>query len=919
MKKKSSFFAVGLLVATFVLAGVITAAQPAPAASAAPFTGDESEITVTENSASYEYLKTADGDYGCKLTFNKSGATASFAEPIELSEATELIRLVMLPSETNAAQAKADLDSFIVRIEQEDDEDKWVEITVNTMVDVFPANGLVALYAQASGQAVAAGEVGQSFGTAEAGYDGSDWIRTFGGNVKQFSFTDRSSNVLSLCYDNTDNRVYVGDGAQYNGYGPTVRRLSHAYTDPFPDGNTYGFVNDDKTFAGFDAGKKVKLSITAGALINNATKAEILVYGVGGRRAVSPLIASAPSLAAAGGTYAVPVPVSYSTGRPVSVPEATYTVTAPSGDTVASGTVSDAAPFATEEAGAYTIAYESGGHTAELTVTAVSKSDAQSIYPLAFTEVFDDYAGLFVTPGGTFPLRASAESGLDLAENTVTITATVTAAGGSSETVAVAADGSTVYEAGGTEETYTVVYTATDYTGRTLTSEPVEVRAAWAQVGFAAGTTAADFAPIGGDSPLYAPAKDDIIVYDPRCVGMTGDYIDVAVSVRAPSAEDFVPYTAAYAFDELGVYTIRYEFSYTYGGVENASSVTRTLTVYDPTPPAIIADGMPGNAAAHPELASSGSNVYLKAKTGLAVRLPEVRAVDTAGTEYDLTDTLIYTETAPDGTVTDKTADYRAAERYTFTPASAGTYVLRFEATDSAGLKGVLNYVLDVRDNWYLVRPARALPETAASSAGLTVPQASVTDFFGAAVNGAAKVELYRGETLVDGSAAGKTFVDLAPGVYRIEYSFASGGETSDVFGAEVTVADDTLPEISVSGGADRGRVGKCVPLAGFTATDNDLLVAANIRVLLGETEINVYDGAFRPDKAGEYTVVITAEDVSGNVAEARYTVTVTGGLPGWAIALIVVGAVLVAAAIAVAVVLFVRIRLKAAPSPKRD
>lgn len=914
MKKKSLLCLLGILFAFAFAAGVGRYDGAPTAAEAAPFIGEEDDVTVTENCAPYEYLKIAGGDYGCKLTFSAAGAVAEFSQPIELSGATELIRLSMLPSAVSTAAMHADLGSFTVRIEQEDDEDTYVEITVNTMVDVFQSVGYSAVYAQASGQSVAAGEAGQSFGTAEAGYDGTDWIRTFGGNVKAFSFADINSNTLSLYYDSESNRVYTGTAECQAGYGPTVRRLSHAYTDPIPtSGNTYGFVNDENTFAGFEAGKRVKLSVIAGSLVNGASTAEMLVYSVGGSRTVSPLTASAPSLAVEGGTYSVPVPVSYLSGKPVDVSDASYTVTGPDGGQVSSGTVADAQPFAVATAGTYTIAYESGDNTASLTVNAVSAEEAASLYPLQFTDIPDEYTGRFIYPaeGGAVTLRAEAESGLDTGASTVSVTAVITKdnAEEPEATLPVAADGSTRYTPE-EEGAYTVVYTATDYTGRTAVSEPVTFTSAWAQVGFDGGVTAADAVPIGADSPLLSPSAGDIVVFDPRCAGMTDEYVSVTVSVKAPSAQTFTAYTPAYAFDELGVYEIRYDFSYAFGTVSNASSAVRRLTVYDGTPPTLIPDGLPGNTAAHPTAASTDSNIWLKAKAGLGVRLPEMRAADTVGMSYDLSAAVTYCEIAPDGTVTDRTAEYRAAAGYTFTPAEAGVYVLRFTVTDSAGLCAVLNYSLDVRDYWYSIRPAREIPSATAASSGISVPQASVTDFFGAAVEGGElRVELYAGDTLADGAAAGKTFVNLTPGVYRVEYTYSRDGETA-VYTAEINVTDDILPVISLTGGDRSGVAGRRVALPTYTATDNDLLASSSVRVLYEEAEINYYDGAFRPSEAGEYTVVVTATDVSGNTAEVRYTVSVAAaGLPGWAIALIVIGAVAVAAAAAIAVVMVVRIK----------
>lgn len=83
--------------------------------------------------------------------------------------------------------------------------------------------------------------------------------------------------------------------------------------------NTNQFFNDSVVFEGFDPGKKVKLSITVGDIRNKESAVEMLVYSVGGKKTLSAISMSLPSLAMEGGKYILPVPTSYLSGKPLPV------------------------------------------------------------------------------------------------------------------------------------------------------------------------------------------------------------------------------------------------------------------------------------------------------------------------------------------------------------------------------------------------------------------------------------------------------------------------------------------------------------------------------------------------------------------------------------------------------------------------
>ena len=899
----ASYTAIGVLLILSAMCFATDKKAVASADTAAMFIGADSSVTVTENCAPYDYLPVKDGDYGCKLTFTKSGSAAVYSELLTLNGDTNLISLVMLPSLENMGKQKADLQSFTVRLEQEDDSSKYIEISVNGIIDVFQSSGYSAIKANATGQ-TSGGEAAQSsLMPAADGHEGSDYLRTFGGNVKLFSFAGVNANTLEFVYNNDTGCLTAGNTATVGAYKSTIRRFKHAYIDPVPTAEEYGssitnFINDDVTFDGFDAGKKVRLSVIAGPFANNASKAEILVYSVGGQKTLSPIDVTVPSGAVEGGSYKLPLPVSYASGKPL-VFTGNYEVKGPDGSTVSSGTASADVTFLTAQEGNYTIVYSDGDNEKQVTVTALPREEAESLYALRFTDMTENFKGALTVPGKRLSVFAKAESGLDYGQSTVKVSALLYSGDMLiSETDLTNSDSIVLPDEG----SYTIRYKAVDYVGREIMSDPVPLEVSFVQTAFQGEADDCNYAPIGGESALFNPSKDDLVVFDARYVGMDKDEITVDIFVKAPSESEFTAYDNNFRFDSLGEYVIRYDFSY-FG---RSGSVTRVLNVYDSVLPALIPDKLPVNTAPDLSQESTDHNVYLKGKTGLQIKLPVVSAVDEQGEKRDLFEELDYCEILPDGTIEDKTAQYKAdVGGYAFTPSSAGVYVLRFTVRDSSGLYASLNYSVDVRNYWYEVTPVSDLPSEINASEGFRVPEGVVTDFFGQKTEGAtAAVKLYYGGEVTDEAAAGKVFSDLKPGGYKIEYVYSANGETSDTFVVSFTIKDDVAPEIKINGGDRKGSLGKPVVLASFDVSDNDIVADKNVKVYFGEEEVNIYEGTFIPDKKGEYKVVVTASDFVGNVRTESYTVTVGGGLPVWAIVLITVGAVIVAGGVAVLVIL---------------
>lgn len=150
--------------------------------------------------------------------------------------------------------------------------------------------------------------------------------------------------------------------------------------------------------------------------------------------------------------------------------------------------------------------------------------------------------------------------------------------------------------------------------------------------------------------------------------------------------------------------------------------------------------------------------------------------------------------------------------------------------------------------------------------------------------------------TIWEGFEDGAVSVEISAGNYqgtRPAQFMILDVSQGDVDITEQTYTDAVAPEISIDFGA---YTDKTLPdgIAGYpyscfaaTATDwysGDCVVKTRVFGRYNSSqkyEINVRDGKFVPDSAGEYVVEYTARDFSGNEAKATYTVNVkASGVP---------------------------------------
>ena len=85
-----------------------------------------------------------------------------------------------------------------------------------------------------------------------------------------------------------------------------------------------------------------------------------------------------------------------------------------------------------------------------------------------------------------------------------------------------------------------------------------------------------------------------------------------------------------------------------------------------------------------------------------------------------------------------------------------------------------------------------------------------------------------------------------------------------------------------LSGKTTNGKVGQEISVASATVSDNisateDIELHVCVKNSCGVISY-VKNGVFKPDKAGEYTVVYIAYDASGNMTMEKYVVNIQEG-----------------------------------------
>lgn len=595
----------------------------------------------------------------------------------------------------------------------------------------------------------------------------------------------------------------------------------------------------------------------------------------------------------------------------------TYSVTAPEGSALSevNKTYATGASFTPDVAGEYNIKYSvtAGGKTYENSIDIECIESAN----LAFTKAPDGFANKNVYSGVKYDIGAKAKSDIygGIEDNTKVYAKIEYSTDKAAYT--------TVFEGEVAEKEmksfdkigfYKIYYTARDDGGNVLVSDKVTE---FKTVRNYISLTVQDGAILsyGTDTENFIVNRGAVKIYDYK---YGADFFDksesginyyMTVSFDGGAARNLTEDEMLNGFtfpEQFGAYTFKYYVNYVDGGetITLPEQIFR-VTVMDDTSPKIYLIGDDYLIGAQ-KTDENGKILSYRAVTGSTVTFGYLRVLDEVGEIHDLSDKIalsaIYNSE-------DFTLDKNYAldpENFTYTFKNPGEYIFKFSVKDSSGNADDVILKISVKNGFYTLKGAGELKKSYTTLDVLSPSDFTVVDQNGNEVLGAAKsFALTRGGETVE--AVNGKFEFKKSGDYTFRYIATVNGETVEK-AYNFTVTDKTVPVITVEGTVYKtGVKNKFVKIASFTAADNESSVNMLTNVTFNGEEINVFEGKFIPEEAGEYIVTFKAVDEDGNVSEYSYVINVQEAAVKrpriFAIIGFAVGGSLIAAAVALIVI----------------
>lgn len=563
----------------------------------------------------------------------------------------------------------------------------------------------------------------------------------------------------------------------------------------------------------------------------------------------------------------------------------TYSVTAPEGSALneVNKAYAAGASFTPDVAGEYNIKYSvtAGGKTYENSIDIECIESAN----LAFTKTPDSFAGKNVYSGVKYDIGAKAKSDIygGIADNTKVYAKIEYSQDKTTYTA------EPEFEVAEKERKsfdkigfYKITYTARDDGGNELVLDKV---IEFETVRNYISLTVQDGAILsyGTDTENFIVNRNAVKIYDYK---YGADFFDdtvsginyfMTVSFNGGAARNLTIGEMLNGFkfpEEFGTYTFKYYVSYVDGSETiTLPDQTFTVTVMDDTSPEIYLIGDDYLIGAQ-KTGEDGKILSYRAVTGSTVTFGYLRVRDEVGENHDLSDKISLSAIYNSVEFTLDKNYALNAENFTYTFENPGEYIFKFSVKDSSGNADDVILKITVKNGFYTLKGAGELKKSYTTLDVLSPSDFTVVDQNGNEVAGAVKsFALTRGGETVE--AVNGKFEFKKSGDYTFKYIASVNGETVEK-AYNFTVTDKTVPVISVEGTVYKtGVKNKFVKIASFTATDNESSVNMLTTVTFNGEEINVFDGKFIPEEAGEYIVTFKAVDEDGNVSEYSYVITV--------------------------------------------
>ncbi len=425
---------------------------------------------------------------------------------------------------------------------------------------------------------------------------------------------------------------------------------------------------------------------------------------------------------------------------------------------------------------------------------------------------------------------------------------------------------------------YAIVYTAEDYAGRQLEKE-IHFEVVRTEIVFTdpAGeelvADRTDGVPVFGASDIVV--QDISVGNDAETIIESKDFAQMQTQIFVSYQDgEFEPYTENYDFSALGNYKIRYDVTYRLeeNGTQYASSIRRSLTVIDNTPPVFGTENVVSGIQLNEEKDEYGA-IWYKSVLSSEVTVRQETAQDPRKDGAVSLNEITVILTDPEGQKTDITQLF-GDSGYSFVTQQVGTYYIVFTVSDGT-LSASKTYVIESKNVWLSVAIGE-LPETIQVGEQTLLPKVVATDYNGTDVTSQSEILV---EIVSEGTAVTVEDYRWVPdhtGTVTVRYTVSYGGE-SVVTEKQVTITDSEPPVISFEGEVPvEGSVGMTVVIPNVVIEDNaDPVIGYRVFLSFEGKETELFDLSFIPEKEGVYSVSIRCEDLSGNKAEKTFAVEV--------------------------------------------
>ncbi len=684
--------------------------------------------------------------------------------------------------------------------------------------------------------------------------------------------------TIGIYYDREENCVYVSPTYDFTRGTIGKAKLRDFDSDEIRTGRDGATAHPEEPFWNGFTGNTVTMEVWVTGVGEDAY-CNIGILNVAGERLSQKLSATPVTKAVVGYEYKIPVPKYFNNDKNAyeDFASSKYTLIKAENESGDEVTVTDGS-FTPDAAGEYTVIYAvregENSYCYELPVTVMSVSEAEPIvFDTAQSNVSD---GMSVYLGNTLIGNVTASSDIILLnDKTLDVVTTLYKDSTPIKT----------FNAGETVEidcnelgNYKLVYKTSDYVGRTAEKE----------VAFTVTRTCVMFKDAQAENTEF-DITDGIIDVSENDIVVEDIYTDGETETKTPSTEfasfnvavkikfndgEYENYTAQYNLSRVGVFTIKYEITYTLtaGGDTLTAEKIRTVNAFD--------NGMP-EFDKNVEITGAKVNedktvgaVWIKALTGAEIGVAAPKAYDTVGGVKGELSGVTASFTNANGEVRDIT-DLFVSGIYTFMASEKGTYYVVFKVSDGTW-ETTLNYVFEVKDLWLTVDISE---DTEAVDVGIeyVLPKPTIKDYNGNTVDGGTiTVTAYYTDTQYE-KVADYKWTPASKGDVKIIYTVEKDGEIATTERI-VNVLDRIVPVITFDREpAMTGNVGETYVLPNVTITDNaDSGLAYKVYLKFGEEITELDDISFIPEKEGTYTLIIECTDTSGNKATKEVMVQVS-------------------------------------------